>query len=49
MDRNDVRSALGEMLEKGYLYQRECTMDSGRTIKVLMADWDKLDEDDIWK
>lgn len=49
VDRNAVRIALSEMLEQGYLYQRERTMPINRTIKVMMADWDKLDADGIWK
>lgn len=49
VDRNEVRAALSEILEQGYLYQRERIMDTGRTIKVMMADWDKLDADGIWK
>lgn len=48
VDRQATRNALSEMLDMGYLYQEECRINF-RTVKVIKANWDKLDKEGIWK
>ena len=48
LDERDVKSAMLEMLEKGYLVQKEQTV-SGKQLRVLKADWAKAMADGIWK
>ncbi|MBQ9115578.1 MAG: NYN domain-containing protein [Clostridia bacterium] len=43
----DVRSAMLEMLDKGYLTQTEVTV-SGRSLRVLKANWTKAISDGLW-
>lgn len=44
---NDAKEALQEMLDKGYL-SRELRTVKGRTVKVIVAEWDKLQADGIY-
>lgn len=50
IDSGRIRTALGEMIDCGYLTRRERTSgtDRSRTVTVLDANWDKLIEDGIW-
>lgn len=43
----DVRAAMLEMLDRGYLIQTEKNV-SGRQLRVLKADWEKATDDGIW-
>lgn len=44
---NDAKEALQEMLDMGYL-SRELRKVNGRTVKVIVAEWDKLQADGIY-
>lgn len=43
-----VHAALSEMLKKGFVYQREQKVNFNRTIKVVAANWDKLEQAGLW-
>lgn len=47
LDQNEVREAMQEMIKKGYLYQTEENV-SGRSIRVLRANWSLAASDGIW-
>ncbi len=48
IDSGRVRTALGEMIDCGYLIRRERTSGPDRNVTVLDANWDRLVEDGIW-
>lgn len=47
LDRDTVKEAMLEMLEKGYLIQKDVSV-SGKTIRVLKPDWTLAIRDGIW-
>lgn len=47
-ERDQIKTALSEMLDKGYLYQKFRDI-GNRRIKVTCADWDKLERDGIYR
>lgn len=48
LDEMNVRSAMTEMIDKGYLFQTEVSV-SGRQLRVLNVDWNKAADDGVWK
>ncbi len=44
----EVKHALQEMVDAGYLCRELRQVDFRRTVSILVADWDKLDEAGIW-
>ena len=48
VSQDSVRSALQEMMSKGYVYQREVPIDFNRKIKIICANWERLIEDGLW-
>ncbi len=47
IDMNEVKEALQEMLDMGYLH-RELRTIRYNTVKVIVADWDKLQDAGLW-
>ena len=47
LDESNVRAAMTELIEKGYLFQTEENV-SGRQLRVLNVDWAKAINDEIW-
>lgn len=52
-NRNDapealIHAALQEMMEKGWVYQREQKVSFNRKIKVIAANWDALEKAGLW-
>ena len=47
LDESNVRAAMTELIEKGYLYQTEENV-SGRQLRVLNVNWAKAISDGIW-
>ena len=43
-----VRAALQEMLDKGYVYQKEIPISFNRKIKIVCANWELLIKDGLW-
>lgn len=43
-----VRAALQEMLDKGYVYQKEVPISFNRKIKIVCANWELLIKDGLW-
>lgn len=43
-----VRAALQEMLDKGYVYQKEVPIAFNRKIKIVCANWEQLIKDGLW-
>ena len=48
LDIQDVKESLQEMIDAGYLYRELRRINFRQTIKVLAADWDKLQEAGLW-
>lgn len=48
INRESVRECVSDMMQRGYLYQKNVPMNEGRVVKVLEADWDLLARDGIW-
>ena len=42
------RAALQEMLDKGYVYQKEIPISFNRKIKIVCANWELLIKDGLW-
>jgi hypothetical protein len=43
-----VKATMNQMIEKGYLYQREQRVEFGKKVKVLAANWELLIQDGLW-
>lgn len=43
-----IRAALQEMLDKGYVYQKEVPIAFNRRIKIVCANWELLIKDGLW-
>lgn len=43
-----IRAALQEMLDKGYVYQKEVPIAFNRKIKIVCANWEQLIKDGLW-
>lgn len=43
-----VRAALQEMLDKGYIYQKDVPIAFNRKIKIVCANWEQLIKDGLW-
>ena len=44
----EVLSALKQLMEYGYIYQRETRVRSNNRVKIVVADWKALKRDGIW-
>lgn len=45
---NEVLQALKQMMESGYVYQKETRVRSNNRVKIVVADWEALKRDGLW-
>lgn len=48
LPQDTVRAVLQEMLDKGYVYQKEVPIAFNRKIKIVCANWELLIKDGLW-
>lgn len=46
--KEQIRAALSQMMEKGYIYQRDYRVTFNRKVKIVAADWELLIKDGLW-